>query len=277
MSVKFFGQFLIDQGEVDASHVREALDLMEDANPTVGEISVKQGFMTIRETVEASAAQRSRDLPFGDMAVELGMLTADQLVEILRLQRAHKIPIGEALVHLGHIETDRLGTLLDAFKADQAEYEVADIDLPDALANQCATKYILELLPRFLMRIARMQAKVGDVMPFELAPDYADIRVSVPIKGTRGLEVALVSDLEFAEQLAMAASGISPKDLDPEMVADGVGEFLNVLGGNAVSAVMKAGHRVELGPPDYEATLSDGWIVELAVGDGHAALVLSVF
>jgi len=75
----------------------------------------------------------------------------------------------------------------------------------------------------------------------------------------------------------MAASGISPKDLDPEMVADGVGEFLNVLGGNAVSAVTKAGHRVELGPPDYEATLSDGWIVELAVGDGHAALVLSVF
>ena len=57
------------------------------------------------------------------------------------------------------------------------------------------------------MRIARMQAKVGDVMPFELAPDYADIRVSVPIKGTRGLEVALISDLEFAEQLAMARAG----------------------------------------------------------------------
>ena len=277
MAVKFFGQFLIDQGEVDASHVREALDLMEDANPTLGELAVNLGFMTTRQTVEVSAAQRSRDLVFGDMAIELGMISHDQLVEIVQKQRANRLPIGEALVHLGHIEVDRLGTLLDAFKADQAEYDVADLDLPDALANHRATKYILELLPRFLMRIARMQAKVGDVMPLESAPEYADVRVSVPIKGSRGLEVALISDLAFAEQLAMSASGLSPVDLDPEMVADGVGEFLNVLGGNAVSAVTKSGQRVELGPPDYEATLSDGWIVELAVGEGQAALVLSVF
>ena len=69
MAVKFFGQFLIDQGEVDASHVREALSLMEDENPTLGEIAVSSEYMSARQTVEVSAAQRSRDLPFGDMAV----------------------------------------------------------------------------------------------------------------------------------------------------------------------------------------------------------------
>ena len=52
---------------------------------------------------------------------------------------------------------------------------------------------------------------------------------------------------------------------------------LNVLGGNAVSAVTQEGLRVELGPPDYDARLADGWIVELAVGTGRAALVLSPF
>ena len=39
MGVKFFGQFLIEQGEIDASHVREALELMEDTNPTLGELA----------------------------------------------------------------------------------------------------------------------------------------------------------------------------------------------------------------------------------------------
>lgn len=61
------------------------------------------------------------------------------------------------------------------------------------------------------------------------------------------------------------------------MVADGVGEFLNVLGGNAAGAVAKEGHPVELGSPDYEAELCDGWMIELAVGIGRAALVLSTF
>ena len=35
MAVRFFGQFLIDQGEVDADQVRIALDLMEDENSVV--------------------------------------------------------------------------------------------------------------------------------------------------------------------------------------------------------------------------------------------------
>ena len=277
MAVKFFGQFLIDQGEVDASHVREALELMEDENPTLGELAVGMQFMTTRETVDVSAAQRNRDLPFGDMAVELGFLTSDQLVEVVQQQRTRRLPIGQALVRLGHIPADRLGTLLDAYKTDQSEYEVSDMDLPDALANHRATKYVLDLLPKFLMRVARMQAKVGEVRDFDGEPEFAEVKVSVPVKGARGLDVALVSDFEFAEALATAASGITPQDIDPEMVADGVGEFLNVLGGNAVSAVTKAGHRVELGPPDYDATLSEGWIVELAVGAGRAALGLSVF
>jgi len=277
MAVKFFGQFLIDQGEVDASHVREALDLMEDANPTLGELAIQQDYMTQRDAVKVSAGQRREDLPFGDLAVKMGFLTSDQLVDVVRRQRAQRLPIGEALVRLGHIEGDRLGTLLDAYKADQAPYDVAEPELPDALANHRASKYFLELLPRFLMRVARIQAKLGAIEAFAAPTDFAEVCVSVHVSGVRGLEVALVADNVFAEALAMAASGLQPSDLDPEMVADGVGEFLNVLGGNAVSAVTKEGHRVELGPPDYEAQLSDGWIVDLAVGTGRAALVLSTF
>jgi CheY-specific phosphatase CheX len=277
MGVKFFGQFLIDQGEVDASQVREALDLMEEANPTVGELAVRCGYMSARQAVEVSAVQRSRDLGFGDLAVELGLLETEQLVELVRTQRARRLPIGQALVQLGHLTSDRLGMLLDAYKADQAQYDVGPLELPDALANHRAAAHVIELLPRFLMRVARIQAKVGEIRPFEGRPGFGDYRVSVSIVGVRGLEVALVSDPAFAEALAMATSGLSPRDLDPEMVADGVGEFVNVVAGNAVSAVTKAGQRFSLGPPDYDATLSDGWVVDLAVATGRAALVLSLF
>ncbi|MBJ21450.1 MAG: hypothetical protein GY910_21540 [bacterium] len=280
MSVKLFGQFLIDQGEVDASHVREALLLMEGENASLAELAICRGFMTRSQALSVSAEQRNRDLDFAELAVELGFLTPDQLVEVRRGRRSRRLRIGEALVRRGAIQRDRLGTLLDAYKADQAQYEfaeLAEVDLPDDLASHPVTHDLLELLPRLLMRVARLRAKLGEIREFDSAPDFAEVGVSVSLEGVCGLEVALVSDLDFAEALAIAVCGTSLGDLDLEMIADGVGEFLTVLGGHAASATTRRGHRVELGPPDYEAELCDGWSVDLAVGTGRAALVLRSF
>ncbi len=280
MAVQFFGQFLIERGEVDASHVREALLLMDAENPEIGQLAVEQGYMQLRDVSWVNAEQRNCDKRFGDLAVEMGLLASHQLVAILKDQRARRLPIGEALVRLGHVAKDRLGVLLDAYKADQARFDVdsnRERVLPDGLASHGVTSHVLDLLPRFMFRVARIHAKVGAIAPFVSAPDFAEVRVSLPVRGPRNLDVALASDIEFAEALAKAASGLEPRDLDPEMVADGVGEFLNVLCGNAASAVASEGGRVELGPPDYEAELCDGWSVDLAVGVGRAAMVLSPF
>jgi CheY-specific phosphatase CheX len=277
MSVKFFGQFLIDQGEIDAGHLREALDLMDRENKLLGQIAIDRGFMKADDVERINGTQRTRDVTFGDLAVEMGLLDSRQLVDIVRRQRSQRLPIGQALVRLGYLSSDRLGILLDAFKSDQSPYSASCMPLPDALTNHRASRFILELLPRFMLRVAHMEAKIGDIRVFDRPPTFAHVRVSVPIRGTRGLDVALVSDLDFAEAVAAAATGLASKDLDLEMVTDGVGEFLNVLVGNAVSAIAKEGVRVELGPPDYEAELCDGWIVDLAVARGRAAMVLSVF
>lgn len=43
MAVKFFGQFLIEQGEIDAGQLREALDLMDSENKQLGEIGISEG------------------------------------------------------------------------------------------------------------------------------------------------------------------------------------------------------------------------------------------
>jgi len=277
MGVKFFGQFLIDSGEVDASHVHEALELMDAENLPLGQIAVSEGFMQERDVARVNAEQRNRDLSFGDLAVEMELLESEQLVSILRAQRSRRLPIGQALVRLGHIPSDRLGILLDAYKAEQAQYDVRAIDLPDGLVSHRVARYVLDLFPRFMLRVAQMQVKVGEIHAYRETPDFAEVSVSVPMQGARGLDVALVCDLAFGERLAQAASGLDPADLDSEMVADGVGEFLNVLCVNAGSAAAKGGHAIDLGPPDYEAQLCDGWTVELAVGVGRAVLVLSTF
>ena len=277
MAVQFFGQFLIDRGEVDAAHIREALALMDETNESLGDLAIRNGILGTAEVLRVHAMQRLRDQTFGDLSVEMGLLSSGALVELVRQQTRARLPIGEALVRLGHLEGDRLPTLLDAFKAEQAVYTAQQVELPDALTNHRATRPLLALLPRFAERVGRMQIKVGALQPLAEPPACDDYRISIPIHGVRGLEVALTSDAAFAERLAIATTGVEAEELDPELVADGVGEFLNVLLGNVVSALACDGHALELGPPDLEATLGDGWLAPLAVGEGRAALVLSLF
>ena len=40
MSVKFFGQFLLESGEVDPGHLREAIRLMNRTNKRLGTLAV---------------------------------------------------------------------------------------------------------------------------------------------------------------------------------------------------------------------------------------------
>ncbi len=277
MSVKFFGQYLIEEGEVDAGHVREALDLVGQTNKSLGQIAVDESLMTDGDVTRVNQAQRGNDTPFGDLAVEMGLLTSEQLVDCLCMQRERRLMIGEALVHLGHLGTERLGPMLDAFKTDQSQYELGALgQLPDPLVNNRVAPYVIDLLPKFCMRIAQIRVKVGDAQVLAVAPDWPH-RVSLPIHAHRGLDVTLMGDRDFVARLASGTSGIAEEKLDRDLMLDGVGEFLNVLAGNAISALERTGVQAELGTPDHDAELADGWLFDLATSSGRAALLLMQF
>ena len=277
MSVKFFGQFLIEQGEVSASQVREALDLLEKTNRSLGEIAVAEGALTEEQARQVNQRQRSTDMPFGDLAVMLGLMTREQLVTCLRRQRETRLLIGEALVQLGHVAEDRLEDLLARFDVDQAPYRIDPLtQLPDALVNNRVAPYLIALLPRFCLRVAKITIKVGPARILDEAPPFP-VRVALPVHAHRGLEATLVGDRAFCRRLAAATAGLSEAMLDEDLVLDGVGEFLNVLAGNAISALEREGVVASLGVPDYDAELSDGWLFHLATSVGRAALVLAQF
>lgn len=277
MSVKFFGQFLIEQGEVDVAHVREALELLAARNRNLGEVAIERGLMDEEDARRVQRAQRRRDLPFGDLAVAMGILGPQDLVECLQAQRETRIKIGEALVELGHLAEDRLGLMLEGFKRDQAAYQVSALDqLPDPLVNNRIAPYVIELLPKFARRVAGVTVKLGEPVVLMESPPWPH-RIALPVHGHRGLEVTVVGDRAFCLRIAAATAGQSEAALDDELMADGVGEFLNVVCGNAMSALERDGVETRLGVPDYDAELTDGWIFDMATSHGRAALVLSQF
>ncbi len=276
MSVKFFGQFLLESGEVDPGHLREAIRLMNRTNKRLGTLAVEAGMVSEADTMRVNKAQLRTDRPFGELAVELGVLQADQLEELVRRQETRRLRVGQALVQLGHLSEDRLGPLLDGFKADQAPYQSSGRDLPAGLSSSRLAGVVIDLLPRFCMRVARIRVKIGPNDPEATATTHG-IAVGISVRGGHALDIVLAADREFAELLAAGISGGDPADLDDELVIDGVGEFLNVLAGNAVAVLEREGFEAELEPPRPVELPIDGHRFQLVATSGQADLILTQF
>jgi hypothetical protein len=276
VSVKFFGQFLIEQGEIDAGQLREALERMQSRNRSLGDLAVAEGLLAPRDAERINAAQREVDRAFGELAVSMGLLSAEEVVEkLLARQREQRLPLGEALVELGHLSVTRLGALLDRFKVDQSPYHTGQIPLPSELAGLRQAPLILDLLPRFCLRVARLHVKLGPARAQQIDPALLH-RAALAVRGPQRLELGLAADGEIGAALASGISGVAREALDPGLLVDGLGEFLNVLAGTALSALDPEGALAQLEPVQAGVLPPLGHLFELVATGGRAALIARV-
>jgi CheY-specific phosphatase CheX len=273
VGIKFFGQFLIERDEIDPVQLREALDLMDRENRSLGELAVEQGMMSDQDGSKVNAEQRHCDRPFGELAVELGILTEEQLDSLVHTQANTRLLIGQALTRMGALPKSRVEELLREFQDDQAAYQSDVSVLPEPLAQNPLAPLVVGLLPKLLMRVARIVGKVGLGKPARTAPSF-EHQLAVVVTGSPGLRISLIGDHEFALRLAAATSGLDAASIDTDMVDDGVCEFLNVLAGNAVSLLEREGIVMQLEPPSSGVDVEGGHIFELAVSCGSAGLAL---
>lgn len=273
MGVKIFGQYLIEQGVIDGEQVRAALDLMDSENRSLGELATAEGILTTQDADKVNAEQRHRDCPFGALAIEMGLLSESQIDHLVRLQERSRLRIGQALVRLGSLDNERLAELLESYDVDQAPYRTEKVVLPEGLHDDSLVPAVLDLFPKLLMRVARIVARMGIGESTSAVPALA-VRSAVIVRGEARLQICLLGDEEFSRQLAGAAAGIDVSDADLGLLADGVGEFLNVLAGNAMSLLERKGISTELEPPCDEIDFDAGYLFELAVNVGNAALFL---
>ncbi|MDJ0848022.1 MAG: hypothetical protein QNK04_06585 [Myxococcota bacterium] len=274
MSVKFFGQFLVERLEVDGDMVNEAAELMRRKNRSVGELAVEEGWLTTEDANRINARQRIRDCRFGELAVEMGLLSQPQVDELLARQSSSHLPIGEALVRLGHLAEDRLGTLLDEFKADQSPFETGELVLPGPLATSSLATYLIDLLPKYCMRVARLRVKLahGDDSE-DLSP--CPYRAQLHVHGPQSMSIALLGDRHFARALAAGVLGRAKVDLDDALVLDNLGEFLNLLAGNSIAALERLGTVTHLEPPSFDVVELQGCFFRVVCAQGRALLCLT--
>jgi len=278
MGVKFFGQYLIEKGVVDSDQIRAALKLMDEENRSLGELAEAGGILTTEEAAKVNAQQRYCDIPFGELAIEMGLLSEEQVEYLVGFQEQTRLRIGQALVRLGYLPNARLLQLLVQYENEQALFRIGNVALPDGLQSNPLASIVLDLFPKLLVRIARIGVRIGKGQASSQIPQLP-VRLGVSVKGASGLLIALLGDEEFSLQLAGAAGGFDEARLgaarrNPALLADGVGEFLNVLAGNAMGILERKKIVTELEPPQLNPTLGSGYLFDLAVSVGSAALYL---
>ena len=275
MTVQCFAQFLLERGEIDEGHLREALDLMESENKTIGELAVAAGYASAAEARRVNGEQRRLDLPYGELAIRMGVLNSVELEEIMLIQHSTRVQIQDALVRLDHLAEDSVGQLLDEFKQEQAPYGNAGASLPNELSASRIASRLIGLFPRFCKRVGRIEIQMTAGAVLESLIEYVLV-ASVDVLGADKVKMTLAVERSFGERIAIGISGIDDREIASELTVDALGEFLNILAGNVVGALDAEGVDCRLEPPHFGVLPTEGYRFDVASEYGYATLVVDV-
>ncbi len=273
MGIKFFGQFLIENGEVESSHLKDAGDLMYWVNRRIGELAARKGYVTRADADRIHRAQLGSDVPFGALAAQLGLLTEPQVLELVREQSANQLRIGEALVELGHLDEDRLQQLLDRYDAEQEQYLAQNPQIPEELRESPLVAYVLAHVRQVALRTAFFRVKVGAHRKWAES-QRCEYAASISIQGDDAIELGITADECFMQALVVATPGPDGAEPSQEALTDTLCAFIRVVARNAGAGREKQGLRLKIGSPEPNQLPAEGFAFELVSlkGKGHVII-----
>ena len=88
---------LVKENKISASDFAEAVWKHFKSRPPLGEVAVKEGYLSMNQIFATLSSQVEQGTPFGETAVELGFLTREQLATLLLKQEEMSVPVEELL------------------------------------------------------------------------------------------------------------------------------------------------------------------------------------
>lgn len=276
MAARFFGQFLVEEGAITSEQLREALDLMDADYEKLGELAIKQGYLSEAEVTRLHREQRYVDLPFGALAVKRGALTEDQVDSLLTIQRASRLRIGDALSKLGFLTDDEIETRFKSFKFEQDTVVGRSRMLPAELAGSKLAEFLVGFFPKITQRMSDIRLKLVEGCPVG-DRHMRENTASVMISGDESLLLTLSVDDDFAEKLMWGLLGgeLGPDDERPTH-EDTLGEYVSIVSGNSLMALQEEGVHGRIAPPSYDPEPPEGGVAFVLVSTiGSGTLVMT--
>ena len=255
MTVKFFGQFLLERGKILKEELLDALGFQKTVNVKLGTIALDAGYLTADQIMKIHQEQQRTDKLFGEIAIEMNFLSPEQLEELLIIQKNERISLGDALLEKGYLSLHRLEEELREYKKSQEGMVEAAYSLLKQATSHQIPEIFLDLTIKLLRRLADLDVKVIDSHdePERVAPHIWN--VCQQFKGDScGIYILSLTD----RPLLKIASGIAEETLTQidNFTKDGVQEFVNMLVGNSAAKLSQDGIKINLQPPEIHTSLS---------------------
>lgn len=270
MAVKFFGQFLVQEGVVNVDQLREGLELMDRRNKGFSAIAIEKGYLSQSQVEQLTEIENATYKTTSEAAVDEGFLTLAQAGEILKEQNTSRLRIGEALVELGFIPAGELDACVQRFHEDQADYQVSRTPLPGSLKGHLMAEYVVDFFPKLIEKVSKLQVKVERD---QTESGQNPLVASLAVTGRYGVRVSLSSDESFAEALLVGIIGPN-LPTDHESLESALAEFLNIVLGNAIAALERHDLGAELDVPELGTQPKSGYFFPLVSTSGAATLGL---
>jgi CheY-specific phosphatase CheX len=250
MSIKFFGQYLIEKGAISRKQLLEAVEYQKNVNIKLGTLAIDRGLMDHEQVQTIIELQKRENKFFGELAIEKGYLTREHLDDLLNQQKSDRVYLGEALVEKGFLTLQELeANLKDYKKFQEQDHEV----ISEALKNIAGIKsldMVISVTLNLFRRIVDISGKIGGCQKAHINQRYLAFAVRQRVKGDLNGFYILSFSQEVFFQIAMKMLKTHVDEAD-DITIDAVKEFVNIIIGHICTTLSTQGLNVEAEPPEF--------------------------
>jgi len=193
-----FGQFLLEQGLINADQLTGGLEYQQNNNKVLGELALENGMLERDEILQICEWQLAVDKGFGQIAVEMGFLSQKNLDSLVALQKERHLYLGDALVRLGFITAEDLKRELELFASAREDQELAkQFGEEESLTEDMAGAFFA-LVTKVFPRLTGGRVLTGGFYPTIAIADHMSA-FSQKIAGDEDLEALLLIPDELFE------------------------------------------------------------------------------
>jgi len=249
-----FGQYIIGKRNLSKEQIIDAVRFQRAIGKKFSQLAVSRKYINEMDAEKITKKMRVVDKKFGEIAQSEGLMTERQIQEVMDIQLIEHISLEAALLDLGLINETEMLEELRYFREEQQELILKSVKIPeqvelDAPVENSIVTVMGDVFSRLIMNMANIYIKLDEVKVetmYTINPYYCVvIKVSGTIKGKFLLKMTRA----IAHVLVSSMMGLPVNEMDDVLIADTVGEFLNIVMGHIHTRLRQDGKYFTISPP----------------------------
>jgi len=256
MSIKFFGQYLLEKGRITSQQLLDALECQKQITMPIGALALEVGSLSADQVKQLLQLQKKKNQSLGELAQEKGFLTQAQVNGLLQKQETnHRFKLAEVLLSKAFMSPEILAKELREYRKESerlaSEIAVTFSNLGHKQIVKTFTDLIMMMFTQFGKQdiiIERCETGKEKVRLFRWV-------ISQKIEG-QNVEFNCLLSVPPKLFLQMASTMLDEHvSTADELALDATKEFINIANGTACAKLSEDGVSLKMMPPEvYETT-----------------------